>query len=135
MMIIDGAWSLYDWVILLTSVLTAIYLLGTWNHHHFKKRNIPYVKPLPFLGNMRPALCGKNKEQFPDCVLRMYRQLGDHPYGGAFSFMKPVIILRDPVLIRRVTVTDFDHFTDHESFFDEATEPLWSKSLCNLSGE
>jgi cytochrome P450 family 9 len=135
MMIIDGVWSLSDWVILITGILIAIYLLGTWNHHHFKKRNIPYVKPLPFLGNMRPAICSKNGEHFPDYILRMYRELEDHSYGGTFSYMQPVIILRDPELIKRVTVKDFDHFTDHRSFFDEATEPLWGKSLFNLSGE
>lgn len=135
MMVIDGTWSLSDWVILLTGVLTVLYLLGTWNHHHFKKRNIPYVKPLPFFGNMRPAICSKNREHFPDYILRMYRQLEDHPYGGAFSFMQPVIMLRDPELIKRVTVKDFEHFTDHRYFFDDATEPLWGKSLFNLSGE
>ncbi|XP_023717570.1 cytochrome P450 9e2 isoform X2 [Cryptotermes secundus] len=131
-MIIDGEWSLSDWVILLTGVLTVLYLLGTWNHNHFKKRNIPYVKPLPFFGNMRPAICSKNKEHFPDYILRMYRQLEDHPYGGVFSFMQPVIILRDPELIQRVTVKDFDHFTDHRSFFDEATEPLWDERWRNM---
>jgi cytochrome P450 family 9 len=135
MMVIDWTWSLSDWIILVTGIVTAIYLWGTWNHNHFKKRNVPYMKPVPFFGNMKPAICSKNKEHFPDYILRTYRELKGHPYGGTFSFMQPVIVLRDPELIRTITVKDFDHFTDHQSFFNEATEPLWGKSLFNLSGE
>jgi cytochrome P450 family 9 len=84
---------------------------------------------------MRPAICNKNKEYFPDYVLRTYRELKGYPYGGTFNFMQPVIILRDPDLIKTITVKDFDHFTDHRSFINEGTEPLWGKSLFCLSGK
>jgi hypothetical protein len=113
----------------------AIYVWGTRNHNHFKNRNVPYIKPVPFFGNIRPAMCKRNKEHFPDYILRTYRELKDHPYGGAFSFMQPVIILRDPELIKTIMVKEFDHFTDHRPFCDEVIEPLWGKSLINLSGK
>jgi cytochrome P450 family 9 len=32
-------------------------------------------------------------------------------------------------------VKDFDHFVDHRKFVTEDTDPMWGKSLFNLSGQ
>jgi hypothetical protein len=135
MQIMDWAWSLSDWIILLTGLLVAIYLCGTWNHNHFKNRNVPYIRPVPFFGNKRPAIRSKNKEHFPDYILRTYTELQDHTYGGTFNFMQPVIILRDPELIKTITVKGSEHFTNLPSFLNAANDPLWSRSLFSLSGK
>lgn len=29
-----------------------LYIAGTWNYKYFEKLGIPYVKPVPWLGNM-----------------------------------------------------------------------------------
>lgn len=135
MPIMDWVWALSDWLILLIGLVTAVYLCGTWNHNHFKKRNVPYIRPAPFIGNKRPAIRSKNKEHFPDYILRTYRELQGHAYGGAFNFMQPVIILRDPELIKTITAKDFENFTNHTPLLHEATEPLWGKSVFSLSGQ
>ncbi|KAJ9573562.1 hypothetical protein L9F63_009047, partial [Diploptera punctata] len=135
MMLTDLTWSMWDWGILLLCFLVTLYVWGTWTHKHFKKRNIPYLKPVPFLGNSKISILGKNREHFPDYILRIYRELKDYPYGGTFSFMQPIMLLRDPELIKTITIKDFDHFTDHRCFFDESYEPLWAKTLFNLTGK
>jgi cytochrome P450 family 9 len=38
-------------------------------------------------------------------------------------------------LIKQITVKDFDHFVDHRKFVTEDTDPMWGKSLFNLSGQ
>nr|AFH78148.1 cytochrome P450 [Coptotermes formosanus] len=131
----DWNWALSDWIVLLAALVTAAYLCGTWSHNHFKKRNVPYIRPAPFFGNKRPAIRSRNKEHFPDYILRTYRELQGHAYGGTFNFMQPEIILRDPELIKTITVKDFEHFTNHGSFLNNATEPIWDKSLFSLSGQ
>lgn len=53
-----------------------------------------------------------------------------------FEFRRPLLVIRDPELIKQITVKDFEHFLDHRDFFlDEETEPLFGKSLFMLKGQ
>jgi cytochrome P450 family 9 len=72
---------------------------------------------------------------FPDFVVYMYNKLKGHKYGGVHQFMIPVVLLRDPELIKMVTVKDFEHFLDHQAPISEEAEPLFGKALFNLKGE
>lgn len=38
---------------------------------------------------------------------------------GAFDFRTPILIVRDPDVIKQLVVKDFDHFEDHMNFIDE----------------
>lgn len=52
------------------------------------------------------------------------------------AFSVPVLIVRDPDLIRQITIKDFDHFTDHALFraIDEI-DPILARSLVMLKGK
>lgn len=48
----------------------------------------------------------------------------------------PVVVIKDVELIKKITIKDFDHFTDHNSSaINDKTDPLFSKNLLALSGE
>ena len=49
--------------------------------------------------------------------------------------MNPVLLIRDPGLIKMVTVKDFEHFLDRQIPISEDAEPLFGKALFNLKGE
>jgi hypothetical protein len=49
--------------------------------------------------------------------------------------MNPVLLLRDPELIKMVTVKDFEHFLDRQFLISEEVEPLFGKALFFLQGE
>lgn len=53
---------------------------------------------------------------------------------GIYSFLRPVLILRDPEVIRNVLVKDFQHFHDRGVHSDEKRDPL-SAHLFALNGE
>jgi cytochrome P450 family 9 len=72
---------------------------------------------------------------FPDFVSDIYNRLKGHKYGGVFQAMNPVLVLRDPELIKMVTVKDFDHFLDHQGTINEDAEPMFGRALFNLKGE
>ena len=72
---------------------------------------------------------------FPDFVIYMYNKLKGYKYGGVYQFMIPTVLLRDPELIKMVTVKDFEHFLDHQAPVSEEAEPLFGKALFNLKGE
>lgn len=47
----------------------------------------------------------------------------------------PTLLLRDPDLIKQITVRDFDHFTDHKSFLAAINDPIVRRNLFTLTGE
>jgi hypothetical protein len=67
--------------------------------------------------------------------MHVYNELKGHPYGGFFIFKQPVVVLRDPELIKTIAVKDFEYFMDHRSIFSEDGEPVWSKGLFSLKGK
>lgn len=46
---------------------------------------------------------------------------------GTFQFGKPMLILRDPEVIKQMLVKDFDHFEDHRVLFDDKVCSINSK--------
>jgi len=125
--------SLWTWALVTGLTLLVTYIFGTWTHNHFSKQNIPSLKPIPFLGNMAPVVF--RALSFPDFVVYMYNKLKGYKYGGVYQFMTPIVLLRDPELIKMVTVKDFEHFLDHQFPLTEEVEPLFGKALFNLKGE
>jgi cytochrome P450 family 9 len=120
------------WTLATSLVALVLYLVGTWTHGHFSTRNVPCLKTVPFFGNMAPVVL--RVISFPESVIDLYNRLKGHKYGGVYEFLNPVVLLRDPELIKMVTVKDFDYFLDHRNPMDEETEPLFGKALFNLKG-
>lgn len=52
-----------------------------------------------------------------------------HRYFGIFIFDKPILILRDPQLIKDVLVKDFNKFADRTIIVDEKKQPLPANGL------
>ena len=125
--------SLWMWALVTGLTLLVTYIFGTWTHDHFSKQNVPSLKPIPILGNMAPLLF--QTLSFPDYVSDIYNSLKGHKYGGLYQLMDPVLLIRDPELIKMVTVKDFEHFVDHQVQINEDAEPLFGKALFNLTGE
>jgi hypothetical protein len=124
---------LSTWALVTGLTLLVAYLIGTWTHDHFSKPNVPSIKPIPFLGNMAPVVF--RAQSFPDFVVYMYNKFKGHKYGGMYQVMNPIVLLRDPELIKMVTVKDFEHFLDRQFLISENVEPLLGKALFNLKGE
>lgn len=55
-------------------------------------------------------------------------------FVGKYEFMRPVLIVHDLDLVKRITVKDFEHFIDHRSFVSEDVEPLFARNLVSLKG-
>lgn len=56
-------------------------------------------------------------------------------YSGFYQFMTPTLILKDPDLIKQLTVKDFDHFVNHRGIGTEEVDPLIGKNLFSLRGK
>ncbi|KAL1509592.1 hypothetical protein ABEB36_004303 [Hypothenemus hampei] len=100
---------------------------------HFTKRGAKQSKPWPLLGDDWPILLGQKTAT--NILTGMYNSYPNDRYVGFYPLSQPTLILRDPELIKQLTVKDFDHFTDHRKFVDAEHDRLWSANLFALNGE
>lgn len=123
------------WLIIF--LLAIVFLLGYIFYLRefsvFKKYGIPYTKPMPIFGSMfwtifRLASIGELTEM-------AYNVDRKAKYIGMYDGSDPVILLRDPELIKTVIVKNFDSFPYHRSFVSEDLEPLFSKNVFVLKGD
>ncbi|KAL6425009.1 hypothetical protein ACFW04_009369 [Cataglyphis niger] len=68
-------------------------------------------------------------------LLFVYNYFPDAKYCGMMEFATPVVLLRDPELIKDVLVKDFEIFHDHRNFVAENLDPLFSKNIFFLRGD
>jgi len=108
-------------------------LIDKCTHCLSSKQNVPSIKPIPFLGNLAPVVF--QKMSFPDFTSDIYNRLKGHKYSGSNQLKNTFLLLRDPELIKMVTVKDFEKFLDQQVPISEDAEPLFGKALSNLKGE
>lgn len=63
------------------------------------------------------------------CCIRFQR------YVGFYQFASPTLLIKDPEMIKQLTVKEFDTFHDRRSFAPEETNPLWTKNLSAMTGK
>ena len=63
------------------------------------------------------------------------RKLDGYKYGGVFNFGQPMLLIRDPEIVKNVLVKDFSRFHDNyiESGLD--ADPLFGRNPFVLTGE
>ena len=135
------------WLEILTAIIggsLALFLLG---YLYFKKkytfwtqRGVYQIEPTAPMGSM-PELFSKSKAAM-DIFLDHAKATGELPYYGIYFFGGPYLILKDPDLIRQVTIKDFDYFVDRNSakFQDmlngsTKTDEIWAKQISSATGE
>lgn len=48
---------------------------------------------------------------------------------------RPTFFIRDPKLLKQITIKEFDHFPDHYNILDEKIDVLFGNSLISLTGQ
>nr|AFU75896.1 cytochrome P450 CYP9AQ1 [Locusta migratoria] len=125
-------WTL--WASLVVCVAALCYYWWCRHRRHFARLGVPFLPPLPLVGNMLDLVLYSTS--FTEIVKHLYDKFPTHPYAGIFSFTFPVVMISDPELISLVTVKDFDRFTDHMDFVtSDKGNPLLSSMLFSLKGK
>ncbi|XP_058462582.1 probable cytochrome P450 9f2 [Malaya genurostris] len=119
-------------------VLTYLYHLLTKNNDYFHNKPIPSLAVKPLLGSSGSLLL--KQVTFPDFIMSVYNKFPNVKVLGMFDTTVPMFVIRDPELIKRITVKDFDHFVDHRPLFgysEEIDSPhaLFGKSLFSMNGQ
>ncbi|CAL1686503.1 unnamed protein product [Lasius platythorax] len=99
----------------------------------FKKHGIPYKTPLPIFGNLGTLLF--HRESIAYLIKNIYNLHPEAKYVGMFFMINPVVMIRDPDLIKSIMIKNFDLFSDRRTIIEEYQDPLLGKNLFTLKGE
>uniref|UniRef100_V5GR19 Cytochrome P450 9e2 n=1 Tax=Anoplophora glabripennis TaxID=217634 RepID=V5GR19_ANOGL len=99
---------------------------------YWKDKGVKQGKPVWIFGDNWGTIL--RKQSFSEMVEYVYNQCQGVRYSGMYQFFVPTLVLKDPDLIKQITVKDFEHFTDHRAFIPEDADPLWGKNLFALRG-
>uniref|UniRef100_A0AAT9UVC6 Cytochrome P450 6PZ27 n=1 Tax=Maconellicoccus hirsutus TaxID=177089 RepID=A0AAT9UVC6_MACHI len=119
-------------IILLITLFVFLYWRFKKAHEFFDKNGITYLKPTFLIGNIGQAFY--TKKTIPVLHLELYRKLAPNKFAGYFNFHTPILMVRDPELIKYVFIKDFDHFYDRGINVNTDVEPLGNHLLA-MKGE
>ncbi|XP_052900076.1 cytochrome P450 9e2-like [Anopheles moucheti] len=123
---------------LVVGLFVVAYRYFTKNYFYFADKPIPFLKPSFPFGNAGPIFMKKVTlfEHFKN----LYDAFPNGRIHGMFNIRQPAYVVRDPDLVKQITVKDFDYFVDHMTTGLEQTEEntshlLLSNSLVALRGQ
>ncbi|XP_047492928.1 cytochrome P450 3A24-like isoform X2 [Penaeus chinensis] len=95
--------------LLLGAALALFWAYSWWKHRFWANKGVPSPPVVPFLGHAHKLL---TPAKMCDFEREAYLNHGGSKICGLYSFLKPMLLVGDPELIRHIYVKDFDHFMD-----------------------
>nr|UUB32703.1 cytochrome P450 CYP9Z52 [Dendroctonus valens] len=120
------------WLILLITLAVLIWFRFLKPMNHFIKMGVKQSKPWPLVGDQWRTVF--RQISFLESVEYYYNMFPGTRYSGFYQFSIPTLVIKDPDLLKQITVKDFDHFSDHRTFVDADVDPLWGGNLFALRG-
>ncbi|XP_047998831.1 cytochrome P450 6B7-like [Leguminivora glycinivorella] len=118
---------------LLSVVFILFYLYGTRTFSYWAKRGVRHDAPVPIFGTAKRQFL--KEISFADIYAEMYQKYPNERFVGYYLMTTPVLILRDPDLVKHVLVSDFNYFSSRNVFpLDKHPEPLL-KNLIMCEGD
>ncbi|KAJ8713130.1 hypothetical protein PYW08_008434 [Mythimna loreyi] len=117
---------------LLLVIFYLLYLLSTRKFGYWKKKNVPYIEPIPLLGNYGKYIL---QREYPGHMIqKLCQKFIDQPYFGAFYGTEPVLIVHSPEILKYVFTKDFYYVNGRESS-DYSTGEVVTQNLFFSSGD
>nr|XP_029731422.1 cytochrome P450 9e2-like [Aedes albopictus] len=118
-------------------ILVILYRRVSKHYSYFRDMPIPSLPSIPPFGCMLPVLM--KKYTFFEFHQMIYNRFPDAKVVGLFDMSTRFIMVRDPELLKKVLVKDFDYFIDRRSMFGDNTNEsdniLITKTLLLLRGQ
>lgn len=108
-------------------IVIGLYYVITKKNNYFKDRGVKFIKPIPIFGNMWDVtFCRRN---FMEIIQESYDKFAKSCFFGLFEYTAPVYVIRNPELIKKIAIKDFDHFTNHRITLDREVEPIFGRIM------
>lgn len=102
-------------------VLAAIYLGLKYVYTYWDRYGFPSLKPQIPMGNMMSVV--KQQKSFGEAMTDLYCQTKE-PFIGIYLFFRPAILIRDPELVQKILVEDFQSFHDRGIFNNDKIDSM-----------
>ncbi|XP_015180416.1 PREDICTED: cytochrome P450 6A1-like [Polistes dominula] len=113
-------------------IILFCYYYSTATFDFWKVRGVKGPKPIPLFGNVKNLILKQiSSARYLIEICNLYK---NEPYIGVFYKRTPILILKDPPLIKDVLTTDFSSFPQRGAPMAEKVEPL-SQHLVLLEAE
>ncbi|XP_049819894.1 cytochrome P450 9e2-like [Aethina tumida] len=121
------------WIVvsILCAALTYYYIVKP--HKYWTSVGVKQGNPKFFFGDSWKNMT--RKQSFAEMVLDVYNMIPNTRYTGIYQFLVPSLVIKDPNLLKQITVKDFEHFTDHRQLLPAENDPLWGNNLFALTGQ
>ncbi|XP_047000624.1 cytochrome P450 6k1-like [Schistocerca americana] len=107
---------------LLSTIIAILYVTFKINYTYWKRKGLSYLEPSFPLGN------GWNTALMRKCpgedTKDVYFETEGKDVVGIDSLNNPLLVVRDPELIKTIIVKDFNYFPDRGIYVDEETDHL-----------
>uniref|UniRef100_A0A336M6U8 CSON013030 protein n=1 Tax=Culicoides sonorensis TaxID=179676 RepID=A0A336M6U8_CULSO len=113
-------------------LLIFISLILYWGYRcktFWHRNNIPYVDGPIFLGNFFKTMFLKQHLSVTFDYLYNHEIAKNEPFIGVNIFYKPIILLRDPDLINRIFIKDFNCFYERHTSGNPKSDPIGANNL------
>ncbi|KXJ68076.1 hypothetical protein RP20_CCG006036 [Aedes albopictus] len=124
-------------LLIVVGVLVVIHRRITKFYEYFHDKPIPSMAAGPPFGSVGPLY--RKKYSFNDFIKMTYDKYPGVKVFGLFDMTTKLFVIRDPELIKKVTVKDFDYFVNRRPTFgqskDAHDEMLFSKTLLVLNDQ
>lgn len=113
-------------VILLFIFFYLLYRYLTRKHNYWKIRGVSYEEPAFLAGNLTEVF--KGKEHIGRHLGHLYSKYRT-PYFGIYILGEPYLVVRDPEIIKSITIRDFNNFDDRTFACDKNADIISGNSI------
>nr|AZJ25099.1 CYP9A121 [Cydia pomonella] len=121
---------LYIW---LAAILAALYLYCRQVYSRFSQYGVKHKATIPLLGNMASIVF--RRKHLVEFFAELYCEHPKERFVGRYEFTKPILVVKDLELLKKIAVKDFEHFLDHALSVNTDIDPLFGRTLFTLKGQ
>jgi len=78
-----------------------------YKYSFWKEKGVKFMKPMFPFGNVRDRIL--LRKPLAEAIKKLYDEFPEEPYVGLYQFLSPMLLIRDPELIKQVMVKDFSY--------------------------
>ncbi|XP_051165488.1 uncharacterized protein LOC127284206 [Leptopilina boulardi] len=112
----------FEILCIIAGIFLLLYFYSTSTHDFWKNKNVKGPKPTPLLGNFTDLML--NRISMGDYTKKLYEQFNNELMIGMFARKTPILLLKDPNLIKDVLIKDFNKFADRGINISEKVDVL-----------
>lgn len=120
------------------SFVYVVYSLIIKKWKYFSERNIVcYERGIPVFGTLfgsTEMILGK--KSLPEYSQEIYQKYSERKFVGMYDIGgKPSLLIRDPDLVNKISIKDFDHFVNHFFQLDRSLDPIVGRTLFGMTNQ